>query len=130
MSSPSITCAIDYITHVKRCFFSKLPIVNFETIYEKAAENAGQYRYRLRLANGDFLAMSERFTIEGGKINVTKYSFHWQDGTGQLRKRWDNAPHHAELSTFPHHLHNGTEEMVLPHPPMTALEVLKIIEDN
>ncbi len=118
---------INYLHRLKAMITTQNAIVEFTITNEQITEKIGQYRYRLRLANGDFLAMSERFTVEDGQINVTKYSFHWQDSTGQLRKRWDNAPHHAELSTFPHHLHNGAEEMALPHPPMTALEVLKII---
>jgi hypothetical protein len=26
--------------------------------------------------------------------------------------RFDNAPHHVEVSTFPHHFHDGSEEKV------------------
>ena len=40
------------------------------------------------------------------------YSFHWQSETGELIIRWDNAPHHPDILTFPHHVHTGelTEE--------------------
>ena len=34
-----------------------------------------------------------------------KYSYHWQDANGSLILRWDNSPHHKEISTFPHHKH-------------------------
>jgi hypothetical protein len=33
------------------------------------------------------------------------YSFHWQDEEGELIIRWDNAPHHQEIETYPHHKH-------------------------
>lgn len=33
------------------------------------------------------------------------YSFHWQDKEGTLIARWDNAPHHPEIGTYPHHIH-------------------------
>lgn len=33
------------------------------------------------------------------------YSYHWQDKNGSLRIRWDNAPHHSNLRTFPDHKH-------------------------
>jgi hypothetical protein len=36
------------------------------------------------------------------------YSFHWQDSKGVLIRRWDNAPHYKNLSTFPHHVHSRT----------------------
>jgi hypothetical protein len=34
-----------------------------------------------------------------------KYSFHWQDSSGKLITRWDNAPHFPKLPNFPHHKH-------------------------
>jgi len=34
------------------------------------------------------------------------YSYHWQNKDGKLRIRWDNAPHHKEIKTFPHHKHS------------------------
>ena len=40
-----------------------------------------------------------------GIIRMVKYSFHWQDAQGKLRRRWDNAPHHPELPNAPHHVH-------------------------
>jgi len=47
---------------------------------------------------------------------------------GQLMKRWDNASHHPELSTSPHHVHDGKEGNVWPTGPIRAEEVLKLIE--
>lgn len=32
-------------------------------------------------------------------------SFHWQTASGELLARWDNAPHHPELTTHPDHKH-------------------------
>ncbi len=38
------------------------------------------------------------YVIEtSGEIQLSKYRFHWQDAQGNLKKRWDNAPHHLEL---------------------------------
>ena len=58
---------------------------------------------------------------------MTKYSFHWQDADGRLCKRWDNANHHPELRTFPNHVHDGAEDNVLPHGPVSIEEVLAVI---
>jgi hypothetical protein len=33
------------------------------------------------------------------------YSFHWQTSDGELIIRWDNAPHHQDIVTYPHHIH-------------------------
>lgn len=43
--------------------------------------------------------------------------------SGRLIKRWDNAPHHPELDTFPHHLHEG--DRVVSHSALNALESLQ-----
>ncbi|MCK4761624.1 MAG: hypothetical protein KAW12_05445 [Candidatus Aminicenantes bacterium] len=56
------------------------------------------------------------------------YSFHWQQETGELIKRWDNAPHHKELSTFPHHAH--TTEEVKESYTITLNDVLKEIKER
>lgn len=48
------------------------------------------------------------------RVAADGYAFHWErraiDG---LLYRWDNAPHHREISTFPHHLHSGSESYVV-----------------
>lgn len=89
--------------------------------------NVGLFRYRLILCDGGLLKMFERFQIGKEGLQVTKYSFHWQNADGQLRKRWDNAAHHPEVPTHPDHVHDGTEANVLPHEPTNAEEVLGFI---
>lgn len=39
-----------------------------------------------------------------------KYSYHWQSSDNQLISRWDNAEHHPEISSFPHHKHSPDVE--------------------
>jgi hypothetical protein len=41
------------------------------------------------------------------------YSYHWEHRAQRgLIHRWDNAPDHPELRTFPMHFHNGSERKV------------------
>jgi len=94
-----------------------------DTEFEKVLH----YRYRVLLANGDFIEMTERVLEAQGRLKVTKYRHHWQDRQSRLLKRWDNAPHYPAIDTFPHHLHDGTEDNVVPHPAITGLEVLQYI---
>ena len=37
--------------------------------------------------------------------NERKYSYHWQNNNGELIIRWDNAPYHDKINTYPHHKH-------------------------
>lgn len=119
--------ASDYLAHIKALITLNRQVVHWEVIREEAQGDVGLFRYRLTLCDGGLLEMFERFRIMKEKLQVTKYSFHWQDTDGQLRKRWDNAAHHPEVPTHPHHVHDSTEANVLPHEPISAEEVLTII---
>ena len=83
--------------------------------------------YRLTLINDDLLELTERVEVQAEEIVVTKYRHHWQNQEGFLIKRWDNAPHHPQVASFPHHLHDGSEDNVVAHPPVHALQVLRLV---
>ena len=76
---------------------------------------------RLNLSDRSYLDI--RLAADG-------YSFHWerrsQDGT---LYRWDDAPHHREVMTFPHHLHSGSESHVIDSqlPTATAESALRYV---
>lgn len=55
-----------------------------------------------------------------------QYRFHYMDERNNLISRWDNAPHHKELRTFPHHIHlpDGVKE----NKPVKLIDVLVKIE--
>lgn len=63
------------------------------------------------------------------------YAYHWehraQDGGVH---RWDNAPHYPQIQTYPHHIHDGSENKVtesnLPQENAEAAlrYILKFIE--
>jgi Family of unknown function (DUF6516) len=94
---------------------------------EDATGAIGFMRYRLTLSNDDLLELTERVEVQAREIVVTKYRHHWQDRAGRLIKRWDNAPHHPDVPSFPHHLHDGAEEQVVAHLPVDALHILTLI---
>jgi len=122
--------AADYIDEIKSLLISAPFVVDVEILREEAIGNDGLYRLRAKLADGTELQMFERFSlVEHISIVVGKYSFHWQQGNGTLLKRWDNAPHHPEISTFPHHIHDGREENVMSGAPMNGAQILKLIEN-
>lgn len=45
------------------------------------------------------------------KISIDKYRFHYMNKDGKLVFRYDNAPHHHEIPTFPHHKHTSNKVM-------------------
>jgi hypothetical protein len=56
----------------------------------------------------------------------TRYSYHWEQRAKRgLIYRQDNAPDHPNVSTFPKHFHNGSENAVeesfIPDDPAIVL---------
>ncbi|MFA4957135.1 MAG: DUF6516 family protein [Candidatus Methanoperedens sp.] len=57
--------------------------------------------------------------IDGSFLDVwlseeNDYSFHWeQRAVRGLIHRWDNAPDHPEVESFPHHFHDGKENNII-----------------
>jgi hypothetical protein len=59
-----------------------------------------------------------------------KYSYQWQNPNNQLIIRWDNAPHHPKIPTFPHHKHIQTDENVIESKETDLIAVLTYISKN
>lgn len=56
---------------------------------------------RLLFVDGSCLEFMEYLQEE----NRLKYRFHLMDKEGNMVFRYDNAPHHKDVSSFPHHKH-------------------------
>ena len=120
--------AREYLVYVKSLVISTPQIIDIKIVREEIQGKIGLYRYRLSLVDGGLLEVFERFEVTPVRVNVLKYSFQWQDADHQLRKRWDNAGHHPEVSTHPHHVHLGPEDTVFNHRPMTLADVLNELD--
>lgn len=93
-------------------------------IRDTGLEKTALFRYRIKLIDESLIEITERILEEIGGLTTTKYRYHWQTGSGKLIKRWDNAPHHPEIDTFPDHLHDGSEDNVKSFRKMNALDIL------
>ncbi|MCD6552476.1 MAG: hypothetical protein J7M16_00540 [Anaerolineae bacterium] len=78
----------------------------------------GFLKGRIVFLDGSTLDFSEQLPVERAK-----FRFHYMDAENNLIARWDSAPHHRELSTFPFHVH--TPQGVEEHQAITLLEVLE-----
>ena len=61
----------------------------------------GMLRGKLLFVDGSMLEFMEYLQEE----NRLKYRFHLMDKEGNIVFRYDNAPHHKDVSSFPHHKH-------------------------
>jgi len=86
------------------------------------------YKTRIHIRDGSYIDFW--FSPEG------RYSYHWErrhvDGTTY---RFNNAPHHKEVSTYPDHLHYGSEGNVVESristdPEIAVAEVLEFVSQQ
>ncbi len=86
----------------------QLALINFFDIVEDAYIVPGPLNFprclRVLFVDGSFMEI---------RISEEKYSFHYDRRMVDGRIfRLDNAPHHKEVKTYPHHFHNAGEEAV------------------
>ncbi len=62
-----------------------------------------QYKAVIILVDGTRLHLNEVW-VRG---QLRKYAYYHLGPTGQILHGWDNAPHHPEIPTYPHHCHCG-----------------------
>ncbi|GFP23313.1 hypothetical protein HKBW3S42_00492 [Candidatus Hakubella thermalkaliphila] len=123
--NPSVSA---YFDEVKYLLITEPSIGSFDILREVVKEKEGFIRIRAMLSNKGILEIFEYVTIDREEPVVNTYSFHWQDGRGNLLSRWDNAPHHKEVTSFPHHRH--LENGVVSSKQVTLKEVLEIIQEE
>ncbi len=101
---------------------NRSPIVKQVTDIDVIDEDVVKYlKCRVELVGGSVLHINESSVLA-----KNKYSYHWQNTDNQLIVRWDNAPHHHQLSSFPHHRHEGGS--IHESPRLTIDEILAEIE--
>jgi len=94
--------------------------VSIDTEYDEDAD-AGAIGGSITFKDGSVFHFKE---VLFGKNR--HYRFHYMDQKNNLIFRWDTAPHHKELKTFPHHVHlpDGAKES----KPVKLIDVLDKIE--
>lgn len=71
------------------------------------------------------LDILEVIVIANQQLSLKKYKYHFQDSDSSLIFRYDNAPHHKEINTFPHHKH--LPEKILACNEPNFLQILSMI---
>lgn len=94
-----------------------------DSIFSIESDAFGGYyklKIRARLINGWNLQIWEHVTPQ-----FRRYAYHISKGT-DLIIRWDNAPHHSGIKTFPYHKH--VKEDVLESHEVIVEDILKELE--
>jgi len=78
-------------------------VESVEVFRYEAEENISQLKERLRLFDGTVLWVRE---VRIEEI-LKSCSYYWLHPDETAIMGWDNAPHHREIASFPHHRHLG-----------------------
>jgi hypothetical protein len=63
-------------------------------------------RGTLFMVGGYVLHIAEYAITEPEPPTRIKYRYQLLDASGSIVRRWDNAPHHRDLPSFPYHYHD------------------------
>jgi len=82
-----------------------------ETVYLKG---------HLLIIDSSILEIAIFATESHNLLSIEKYRFHYMDRIGRMLFRYDNAPHHSEIGSHPHHKH--TPDKIVPTTIMPSLK--------
>jgi len=118
-----------YVAEIELALVSSPILSQYQVVRSWANTDDGYVRVRAVLANGDFLEATEYFVSRTGRVVTVDYRYQWMDSDKVvLRRRWDSTPDHPGLANFPHHIHIGSEDVVVPGKPLSLVELLQLLE--
>lgn len=88
-------------------------------------EGLVKLKAKLKIYNSTVLWVREIIS----ERRLIAYSYYWLRPDNSLILGWDNAPHHPEVDTFPHHKHIGEKNEVRLSQENKLTDVLKFIRD-
>ncbi len=104
-------------------------IIESFRLHEIVPGREGIIEARLRFWDGSLLEFVEVLVEHGVVLVKTEYAYHYQNAQNQLIFRYDNAPHHPEIRTHPHHKHtpNAIEPATPPHLGDVLTEIDEVL---
>ena len=95
----------DYFYKVqKKLNASKWIVIEQSVNFDFVSEEMGIVTGKLIFIDNSILEFMELVSKK-----EAEYRFQYMDGKKNLISRWDSAPHHKEVRTFPYHLHTRKE---------------------
>ena len=67
--------------------------------------NIEKFFFNFSLSNGGTFYLSEEYEMLNYRLEIHRYHYIYLNQYNQPLVSFDNAPHHPELFTFPHHKH-------------------------
>jgi len=91
-------------------------VVTYDLVEAQLSAHAGYLEGSVTFANNARLIFFEFWRQTNTSLERDKYRYHLMNSRNQLVFRYDNAPHHPQIATFPDHKHtpNGLLESAAP----------------
>lgn len=118
-----------YFQQVREILEACSVVQSFNVAYDKRSTHEGFIRGEVYFTDGSMLHLREFVDVETA-LDRLVYVYQYMDPTQQLVFRYDNTGHHRKLnlSTYPHHKHEGDEDNVVSSPAPDLAAVLSEIE--
>ncbi|MBN2488489.1 MAG: hypothetical protein JXA98_05630 [Methanosarcinaceae archaeon] len=113
----------DYFRSIEELLNNSKLIADKNIDFKEFDIDEGMIRGKLLFLGGYVFTFMEYISI--GK-DRPKYRFNLSDSKGDLIFRYDNAAHHQNIHTYPHHKHTPTE--IKPSREMGLADVISEIE--
>jgi hypothetical protein len=119
----------DYFQQIQILIESSQIVQSFNIESERRGMYEGFIRGKLQFQDNSLLHLREFVYVEIS-IDRKMYSYQYMNSDNNLIFRYDNTEHHRKLnlSTFPHHKHDGSEDNVVKSDAPFLAEILKEIE--
>ena len=117
----------DYFSQLERVL-SEFPIIRSYELTKKVYNlHQGYIGGRIIFENEHSLEFVE--VVDNEQSGKLKYRYHYMDETRNLLFRYDNAPHHAGVDSFPHHKHMPDLVIASQEPDLRAIlfEISQVI---
>ena len=119
----------DYFFQIQKVVESCSVIQLSNVTYDKRGTHEGFIQGKLQFIDSSTLHWREFVDVE---ITVDRlmYVYQYMDSSDMIVFRYDNTGHHKKLnlSTYPHHKHEGCDNNVVPSAAKDLANVLKEIE--
>jgi hypothetical protein len=118
----------EYFQQLRNAISTCPAVSSFSLECNKRDTYEGFIRGEITFLDNSILHIREFVSVEV-TIERDTYSYQYMDAQNTLLFRYDNTPHHKKLnlSTYPHHKHEGSQENVIISSAPILAEVLKEI---
>jgi len=80
-------------------------VVTYDLVKVQLSSSTGYIEGQVTFINNSRFVFFEFLRQTAAEVERDKYRYHFMNSDDQLIFRYDNAPHHPEIATFPHHKH-------------------------